>query len=344
MTLPNDFPLTRIRTAAICDALADKAIAVAGDFHLDVYWHADMRQARLSRETPHFARPVVREAYYPGVGGVIAANLCALGVGKVYAVGASGDDWRGAVLRRQLAALGVQLDYFREVPGRVTPTYIKPMIEGYESVQEDPRLDFQDDRDLPAQAEEGLCRDLTGLAGKLDGLVVIDQIEDETGGVVSAGVRQAVSQVAKGVSGLPVVADSRARIQLFRQVAVKVNRLELSRALDRDIPEDRVALLAGAAELGAVTSGDVFVSAGAEGMGFAGRSGDRGHVCGVAVTGPVDTVGAGDSASAGLISALACGAGWQEAAAFANLVASITVRKIGVTGTASRAELMNGFA
>jgi sugar/nucleoside kinase (ribokinase family) len=46
-------------------------------------------------------------------------------------------------------------------------------------------------------------------------------------------------------------------------------------------------------------------------------------------------VGAGDSTSAGIICALAAGASPAEAAAFGCLVASITVRQIGTTGTAS---------
>jgi sugar/nucleoside kinase (ribokinase family) len=53
------------------------------------------------------------------------------------------------------------------------------------------------------------------------------------------------------------------------------------------------------------------------------------------VPGPVDTVGAGDAASAGLACALAGGANVEESAAFANIVASITIQQIGVTGTAT---------
>jgi sugar/nucleoside kinase (ribokinase family) len=55
------------------------------------------------------------------------------------------------------------------------------------------------------------------------------------------------------------------------------------------------------------------------------------------VAGPIDPVGAGDSASAGIASAIAAGLDPVAAAAFGNLVASITVRQIGTTGTASPA-------
>jgi sugar/nucleoside kinase (ribokinase family) len=53
------------------------------------------------------------------------------------------------------------------------------------------------------------------------------------------------------------------------------------------------------------------------------------------VQGPLDTVGAGDSTSAGIACALAAGATLPEAAAFGNLVASVTIQQLGTTGTAT---------
>jgi sugar/nucleoside kinase (ribokinase family) len=57
------------------------------------------------------------------------------------------------------------------------------------------------------------------------------------------------------------------------------------------------------------------------------------------VTGPIDIVGAGDSTSAALACAMAAGASLEEAAAFGNLVASITIQQIGITGTASPSQI-----
>jgi sugar/nucleoside kinase (ribokinase family) len=53
-----------------------------------------------------------------------------------------------------------------------------------------------------------------------------------------------------------------------------------------------------------------------------------------AVNGPIDVCGAGDSCSAGIACAKVSGATHEQAAAFGNLIASITVQQIGVTGTA----------
>jgi sugar/nucleoside kinase (ribokinase family) len=57
------------------------------------------------------------------------------------------------------------------------------------------------------------------------------------------------------------------------------------------------------------------------------------------VNGPVDIVGAGDSTSAGITSAMVAGATPAQAAAFGNLVASITIQQIGTTGTATPAQV-----
>jgi sugar/nucleoside kinase (ribokinase family) len=46
-------------------------------------------------------------------------------------------------------------------------------------------------------------------------------------------------------------------------------------------------------------------------------------------------VGAGDSTSAAIACALAAGANLPEAAAFGNLVASVTIQQLGTTGTAT---------
>ena len=57
------------------------------------------------------------------------------------------------------------------------------------------------------------------------------------------------------------------------------------------------------------------------------------------VDGPIDTTGAGDSATAGAVLALASGATLAEAALVGNLVASITIQQLATTGTARPRQL-----
>jgi hypothetical protein len=63
----------------------------------------------------------------------------------------------------------------------------------------------------------------------------------------------------------------------------------------------------------------------------------------VAVSGEIDIVGAGDSAMAGVVSALCSGATPAEAATLGNLVASVTIQQIGATGTATPGQVREQF-
>ena len=61
------------------------------------------------------------------------------------------------------------------------------------------------------------------------------------------------------------------------------------------------------------------------------------------VPGPIDVVGAGDSATAAIVASLLSGATEIEAAETANLAASITIQQLGTTGTASPEQILARF-
>ena len=64
------------------------------------------------------------------------------------------------------------------------------------------------------------------------------------------------------------------------------------------------------------------------------------HLPAVHVDGEIDIVGAGDSTTAGIVSALCAGATRVEAGLIGNLVASITIQQIGTTGTATPVQVL----
>lgn len=76
---------------------------------------------------------------------------------------------------------------------------------------------------------------------------------------------------------------------------------------------------------------------------MAAEDGRVAHIPARRVSGPTDICGAGDSFLAALACALGGGADIRAAAALGNLGASVTIAKLGETGTASRAELMRAF-
>ncbi|MBN1639716.1 MAG: sugar kinase, partial [Anaerolineae bacterium] len=315
-------------------------VGVIGDLALDGYWTADMTRSLLSRETPRFPRPIVRERYAPGAGGNVAQNLSALGLAQVATFSVLGQDWRGDILRRELSARSITVDNLIASTRRSTSAYIKPLLTGYESQQEDARLDFENRDPLASALEEALIGQVTSAIEHLDALIVADQFE--VNGVITDRVREALIALAAVHPTVVFVVDSRQHIGRYTHMVLKPNWSEATRAIDwKGTPEDRAPTLDRVAEVARTLSKragrPVCVTLGAAGALI--WDGGPAHVPAAPVRPPLDPVGAGDTFVAALATSLACGASPAEAAALANLAAAVTVEKIGETGTATPVEI-----
>lgn len=330
--------LSRARLGALLARFPGQRVGVVGDLALDAYWYADMTRAVLSRETPHFPRPIVREAYSAGAGANVAHNLARLGAGEVAVFSVLGQDWRADLLAGVLAAAGVNTAHLIRAAGRVTPAYIKPILQGYESQQEDARLDFSSDRPLPPDLEDALIAALRAGLPALDALLVADQFD--LNGAITGRVRDALNTLAADCSDKVFVVDSRQRIGLFRHMILKPNRMEAAGAIDQagvSLTPEALAEIGRA--LHARSARPTFITLSEAGvLVVAGEEARR--LPAAPVTPPLDPVGAGDAFCAALGMALAAGASPWEAGALANLAAAVVLEKLHQTGTASPAEIM----
>jgi sugar/nucleoside kinase (ribokinase family) len=160
-----------------------------------------------------------------------------------------------------------------------------------------------------------------------DVVLIADQAETAQGGVVTPAVRELLAALAPAHPEKVFLADSRARIHLFRRLAIKPNRQEAEAAAP-DL-----------ATLRRVTQAPlVMVTHGGEGVLVLDDGGER-WVRARPVAHPVDICGAGDSFAAGAALTLAVTRSAEDAARVGNLVASVTIMKKG-TGTASPAEVL----
>jgi rfaE bifunctional protein kinase chain/domain len=314
------------------------SVGVVGDLFLDRYLDLDAALTEPSLETGLAAYQVVRVRPSPGAAGTVINNLVALGVGAVHAVAAIGDDGEGYELRQALAALKVvNAAAVLADPTRRTPTYTKPMLhEEGRPPRELNRLDIKNRTPLPTPLEERVVAAVRELWGRVDALVVLDQVSEADCGVVTARTRAELARLGEADPDRFVLADSRERIGLFRSVCLKPNVRECRAALGVRVRDEDAADRAW--ELMERAGRPVFCTAGEQGILLADpRAPDRStkRVPAYPVRGPTDPVGAGDSTSAAIACAVAAGAGLETAAAFGNLVASITVQQHGTTGTAS---------
>ncbi|MBR0510531.1 MAG: sugar kinase [Clostridia bacterium] len=312
----------------ILNSIANITVCVVGDVCLDLYWTADMKKSRLSRETPHYPLPVVDERASLGGGGNVMANAAALGVKRLLPVSVIGNDWRAFLLKEQLAKLGADLSGIIADPARVTPCYCKPLRTGISDVvYEDPRLDFENYLPPDPGTEAAVIAALDRAAAEADVIAVSDQL---TFGVITPKVRKRICQIGKTK---PVIVDSRDSIGRYRNVIVKPNDVEAEAATGMASLEAAIACLS------QKTGAAAIVTCGPNGALWF-ENGNLTRIPAVRVEPPVDTVGAGDTFLAAFACAYAAGADGPAAVAFANRAAAVTVKKIGTTGTASPEELL----
>lgn len=328
------------RLQELLDRFPQLRIAVIGDFFLDKYLEVDPSLAEVSVETGKAAHQVVSVRHSPGAAGTIVCSLAALGAGSLHAVGFTGDDGESYEMRKDLAALGCTTDHLHVEPERMTPTYLKPRDKTDPALAgEHSRYDTKNRTPTPAAVERRIIGSLDALLPQLDAVIVLDQLEEEDCGVVTAQVVEALADRAERHPNVVFWADSRHYIRRFRNLIISPNQFEAV-GKENPRPDDRVSLEELNQALGRLrteTGAPICATRGADGMVV--TDPEMTVVAGVRLEGPVDPTGAGDTATAGAVLALAAGAELPEAALIGNLVASITVQQLATTGTARPWEL-----
>ncbi len=337
--------MSETRLRAILAGFPALKVLVLGDFFLDKYLEIERALSETSLETGLAAHQVTSVRPSPGAAGTVVANLRALGV-QVQVLGAIGDTGEGYELQRGLAAIGADLSLLLVRPDLLTPTYTKPMMHEPDGrAHELERLDIKNRSPLPADVEQAIVDRLRAAVPTVDAVIISEYVQEPDCGAVTARVREEVATLGAAYPQKVLIADSRTRIALYRRVAIKSNSGEALRAVglpEQDEPS--LSQVGAAAQVLARRNGrPAFITLGPRGMVVC--DGERSAaVPTVRETGPIDPVGAGDSALAGIASALAAGARPEEAALIGNLAAAVTICKLGTTGTASPDEVLERFA
>lgn len=324
---------------SIINGIKSKRIGLIGDGCVDIYWKADMRMSLLSSETPHHPLPIVSEKIYPGGAGNVAANLRDLGVGQIFMIGCTGPDWRGTLFAELMRGIGVPDRYLVCSSDIVTAAYCKPVRMGVSNVEyEDPRLDFANPAPISEEIEAKILANLEEVAAQSDVLVVCDQLLN---GCVTERVIERINELGKK---LPVIVDSRDRFQRFRNVIIKPNELEAGRYLGTSLGESAAMedIEQAVRSLERMTGRPAMITLGDRGALWC-EEGLCSHMRAFSVLPPIDFVGAGDAFLAGFSSAFGL-VPPQKAVLFANLAASVTIKKLGTTGTATPEELREALA
>ena len=334
--------MDRARLESLLSRFPEVSVLVLGDFFLDRYLIIDPDLNEPSLETGLDAYQVIDARCFPGAAGTVTSNLTALGV-RTAALGFIGDDGEGYELKQGLT--DVDVDLLIDTPDRLTPTYTKPMFRDKTGTEREiNRLDIKNRTPTPPHLEDQIIQKLRSVLPELDGVIVSDQVEEPECGMITARLREELAELAGKYTGKCFFVDSRAHIGRFRNAILKPNRREATRAIhpewDGDV-DGPMAERCGRA-LFERTRMPVYLTMSEEGLLLITEEGDE-HIRGICAEGEIDPVGAGDSTTAGIVSALCGGATHIEAATIGVLVASITVQQVGVTGTASPEQVLKQY-
>lgn len=326
------------RLKKILSRLAGQNILVVGDVMLDHFLWG--RVNRISPEAPVPVVEVQSESYFPGGAANVARNLRALG-GQVTVLGALGQDPAGeklgALLREQgVATHGLVVDSAR-------PTTLKTRIVAHH--QQIVRFDKEQTQPLPAVQQRQLLENFRAQLPEVSAVI----FEDYGKGVLTQSLLNTLNRLAQQ-AGKITAADPNARhlLRYTGLTGITPNRAEAfaaagmtnTPALD-DVLSDQPLLRCGERLLQRWKPANLLITLGEHGMCLF-RRGQKPHHIPTVAQEVFDVSGAGDTAIATLVLALAAGAQPVEAAEISNHAAGIVVGKVG-TATCSPTEIVASF-
>ena len=322
---------------SITTKIKNKKIGVIGDGCLDVYWKANMRLSKLSRETPHYPLPIVEEKFLLGAASNVVNNLFTLGC-DIEFLTVIGDDWRGREFLHLIDERNLDNSYIILDNSRITPTYCKPMRCGISDViYEDPRLDFENRTPISSELEDKIINNLIDMSKNIEILIVSDQFHY---GIITEKVINTLFQLKE--NGIEIIVDSRENITKYEGLFIKPNEVEVFELLEIPHPTRSLSIddyMNYASQLREINKHDMMITLGKLGAILIEEK-EITHIPTFEVEGEIDIVGCGDAFISGFSVGLLAGFSEKKSIELANLVAGITIKKIGTTGSASISELL----
>ena len=307
-------------------------ILIIGDMVADVYLKGNI--SRVSREAPVLVLEHAGEKVVPGGAANVVHNIATLG-GQAFAVGLIGNDKAGSGLRDILNDKNVETTGLIVEENRPTITKTRIIAGGSATVsQQIVRIDQEMKSIMLSNTEKRVINILKQVIDKIDAVV----LSDYGSGMLSDKIRSFIIESCQE-KNIKTIVDSRYDILKFEGVSfVKQNEAEAAKAVGFELTSEDAVVTAGKILLEKLQAEGIIISRGEQGMSLIQDNGEIHHIPVVDKSEVFDVSGAGDTAVAAFILAIASGAKPVEATKIANFAAGIAVRKLG-TATVSNEEL-----
>lgn len=321
------------RLLRLVDRFRGQRIAVWGDFILDEYLYG--RTRRISREAPVLIISYERGEFSLGGAGNSVLNLEALGASPL-PIGVVGHDESGQKIVDFLRGRSISTRYLIRSKELQTPIKMR-ILAGEENTRRQQILRIDKDGEVPENPalRKRLRAGLVEAASRCAALLVSDYNYMTVRPDIYADILPLYMKRNR-----PLTLDSRFRLLRFSgMTAATPNEPEVEDALKIELGENAPLLKkAGGRLLKRLQSSALLITRGSRGIALFERGKAPFLIPVHGSTDIVDVTGAGDTVISVFTLALACGAGFRDAARLANLAGGIVVMKKG-TATVTASEL-----
>lgn len=310
-----------------------KRILVFGDMILDEYIFGST--SRVSREAPVVIVRYDSSSFNMGGAANAAQNIASLG-GNAIAVGFIGNDASGEQLKRLMSERGVSIRSVVTLKGRYTTTKMRVMAGDYHAQrQQMVRIDREQDIPIDSREESRLLSAFERELRRSDAVILSDYHQ----AIFTENVIRKSIEMCRQ-AGVPVIADSRFHLRVFRGVTTATpNEVEAASAVGMDLCGEDTVERAGRKLLKILASQSVLITRGRFGMSLLERGKKIRSVDVVGTREATDVTGAGDTVVSAVALTLAAGGSMFVAMHLANIAASIVVMKRG-TAIADTGEIL----
>jgi D-beta-D-heptose 7-phosphate kinase/D-beta-D-heptose 1-phosphate adenosyltransferase len=171
---------------------------------------------------------VIASDFRPGLGGSVAADLAALGCGRVAVLGVAGSDGHGFELQNALRERGVSIENLIRTPELPTWTSMR-FLNTRSGMEDQPRVEFTPGRRLPETLERQIVNRYQSIFDGFNLVYIADYALGE-GGVVNEPLRKLIDELAPAYPDKIVIVDSKANLLNYRRVILKPDRREAEAA------------------------------------------------------------------------------------------------------------------
>ena len=310
-------------------------IAVIGDFCLDQYINIDSELDQIYDYTELNIYGISDIFYSPGGAGNVAKNLKNLNV-NTFCIGTFGDDGNGYHLKKILKEKGINTEGIITSNEKITNTVLKPNRKLNDETFKLNEMVTCNQINTTKKLNKLLQQKLTEIIPQMDAVVIVEQFDNEECGTLTPETKDYLNKLALTYNNIYFIADSKKYINKYFNMFVKCNQFEFINTFTtqnlKSYTNAKNDIIALTQKMQNVKG--TFITMGADGI-IVNHSDKIYAINSRPINLPIDTCGAGDSSTTGIILALCMGYDLCEAAILGNIIASITITQLNTTGVAT---------